>query len=90
MNNPQALPLSTNGEGLKRGTRVGEGAWREVAAYILDHPIESVPRSLSRAKIGFAGVPPTIMVQCLHKGFNHPNGFDCSLKMLRLDHCRCL
>nr|CAD1843429.1 unnamed protein product [Ananas comosus var. bracteatus] len=38
-NNPRGLPLSTDGEGLKRGTRVGEGALREVAAYILDHPI---------------------------------------------------
>ena len=65
VNNPRGLPVSTNGEGLKRGTRVGEGAWREVAAYILD-------------ETGFSGVPPTIMVKCLHKGFNHPKGFDCS------------
>ncbi|GKV25611.1 hypothetical protein SLEP1_g35019 [Rubroshorea leprosula] len=33
------LPLSEYGEGLKKGTRVGEGAFREVAAYILDHPM---------------------------------------------------
>ncbi|MBA0583843.1 hypothetical protein Gorai_014687, partial [Gossypium raimondii] len=38
VNNPQGLPASINGEGLKKGTRVGEGAVREVAAYILDHP----------------------------------------------------
>ncbi|GJM90911.1 hypothetical protein PR202_ga07236 [Eleusine coracana subsp. coracana] len=31
-NNPRGLPLSVDGEGLKRGTRVGEGALREVAA----------------------------------------------------------
>ncbi|XVF10396.1 hypothetical protein REPUB_Repub07fG0179100 [Reevesia pubescens] len=75
VNNPQGLPLSTNGEGLKRGTRVGEGAVREVAAYILDHP-KSGPRSLSSKMMGFAGVPPTCMVRCLHKGFNHPDGYD--------------
>ncbi|XVE64673.1 hypothetical protein DITRI_Ditri07aG0119600 [Diplodiscus trichospermus] len=76
VNNPQGLPLSTDGEGLKRGTRVGEGAVREVAAYILDHP-KSGPRSLTGDMMGFAGVPPTCMVQCLHKGFNHPDGYEC-------------
>ncbi|KAL4383783.1 hypothetical protein GQ457_15G011060 [Hibiscus cannabinus] len=76
VNNPQGLPPSTNGEGLKRGTRVGEGAVREVAAYILDHP-KNGPRTLSGGEMmGFAGVPPTCMVQCLHKGFNHPDGFE--------------
>lgn len=75
VNNPRGLPLSSNGEGLKRGTRVGEGALREVAAYILDHP-RSGPRSSSSGDIGFAGVPPTVMVQCLHRGFNHPDGFE--------------
>ena len=54
------MPVSTNGEGLKRGPRVGEGALREVAAYILDHP-RSGPRSLSSGEVGFAGVPPTVM-----------------------------
>ncbi|KAE8710785.1 Phosphatidylinositol 4-kinase gamma 4 [Hibiscus syriacus] len=77
VNNPQGLPVSTNGEGLKMGTRVGEGALREVAAYILDHP-KSGPRSLSSEMLGFAGVPPTCMVQCLHEGFNHPDGYGCS------------
>ncbi|XWS61598.1 hypothetical protein CRYUN_Cryun07bG0139700 [Craigia yunnanensis] len=77
VNNPQGLPLSTNGEGLKKGTRVGEGAVREVAAYILDHP-KSGPRSFSGEMMGFAGVPPTCLVQCLHKGFNHPDGYDCA------------
>ncbi|MBA0718781.1 hypothetical protein Golax_006510 [Gossypium laxum] len=75
VNNPQGLPLSTNGEGLKRGTKVGEGAVREVAAYILDHP-KNGPRSVSGEMMGFAGVPPTCMVQCLHKGFNHPDGYE--------------
>ncbi|CAL9777599.1 unnamed protein product [Musa acuminata subsp. burmannicoides] len=72
-NNPRGLPLSTNGEGLKRGTRVGEGAIREVAAYILDHPI-SGHRSFSHVDFGFAGVPPTVLVQCMHGGFKHPAG----------------
>lgn len=75
INNPQGLPLSTNGEGLKRGTRVGEGALREVAAYLLDHPKKTGPRWSSVGEIGFSGVPPTLMVHILHEGFNfnHPN-----------------
>lgn len=71
VNNPQGLPLSPSGEGLKKGTRVGEGALREVAAYILDHP-KSGCRSLFGDEKGFAGVPPTVMVKCFHRGFNHP------------------
>ncbi|GFZ01500.1 phosphatidylinositol 4-kinase gamma-like protein [Actinidia rufa] len=77
VNNPQGLPVSTNGEGLKRGTRVGEGALREAAAYILDHP-RSGPRSLSSGEVGFAGVPPTVLARCLHRSFNHPNGYECA------------
>ncbi|GMY30550.1 phosphatidylinositol 4-kinase gamma 4-like [Fagus crenata] len=77
--NPRGLPLSPNGEGLKRGTKVGEGAVREVAAYILDHP-RNGPRHQSGEPIGFAGVPPTAMVRCLHKGFNHPEGYKCTAK----------
>lgn len=69
LNNPRGLPVSINGEGLKRGTKVGEGALREVAAYILDHPA----RGQSGEKLmGFAGVPPTIMIKCLHQAFHHP------------------
>ncbi|CAI0408729.1 unnamed protein product [Linum tenue] len=83
VNNPQGLPVSTNGEGLKRGTRVGEGAIREVAAYILDHPIDG-PRGLNNEVMGFAGVPPTIVVQCLHKGFHHPEGFEYSAKNVKI------
>ncbi|KAE8694647.1 Phosphatidylinositol 4-kinase gamma 3 [Hibiscus syriacus] len=77
VNSPQGLPVSTDGEGLKKGTRVGEGALREVAAYILDHPMNG-PRSLSGEMLGFAGVPPTCMVRCLHEGFNHPDGYECA------------
>ncbi|KAE9596518.1 putative 1-phosphatidylinositol 4-kinase [Lupinus albus] len=77
VNNPRGLPVSSNGEGLKRGTKVGEGAFREVAAYVLDHP-KAGRRLVSGEAIGFAGVPPTAMVKCLHKAFNNPEGYDCS------------
>ncbi|KAF9689228.1 hypothetical protein SADUNF_Sadunf01G0069800 [Salix dunnii] len=83
VNNPQGLPVSSNGEGLKRGTRVGVGALREVAAYILDHP-RSGPRAVNGEAIGFAGVPPTIIVQCLHKGFNHPEGFENAMEYAKI------
>ncbi|CAL5430035.1 unnamed protein product [Camellia sinensis] len=82
VNNPLGLPLSSNGEGLKRGTKVGEGAFREVAAYILDHP-RSGQRTLL-GEVGFAGVPPTVMVQCLHMGFNHPDGYEHALKNVKI------
>ncbi|KAK1436127.1 hypothetical protein QVD17_01903 [Tagetes erecta] len=75
VNNPQGLPVSLNGEGLKRGTKVGEGAYREVAAYILDHP-KSGPRICGDTEMGFAGVPPTVMAKCLNGEFNHPEGYD--------------
>ncbi|OWM72153.1 phosphatidylinositol 4-kinase gamma 4 [Punica granatum] len=83
VNNPQGLPVSLDGEGLKRGTRIGEGALREVAAYLLDHP-RTGPRHMSGEVMGFAGVPPTVMVQCLHKGFNHPNGFEGTFKNVKV------
>lgn len=70
VNNPRGLPLSLDGEGLKKGTKVGEGALREVAAYLLDK--------------GFAGVPPTTMVKCLHKGFNCPEGYDFSFEKIKI------
>ncbi|KVH89029.1 phosphatidylinositol 4-kinase gamma 4-like [Cynara cardunculus var. scolymus] len=73
VNNPRGLPLSVDGEGLKKGTTVGEGALREVAAYILDHP-KGGHRSFSGEHKGFAGVPPTLLAMCLHEGFNHPDG----------------
>ncbi|KAG4999071.1 hypothetical protein JHK87_020143 [Glycine soja] len=83
VNNPKGLPNSSNGEGLKRGTKVGEGALREVAAYLLDHP-KSGPRLASGEAVGFSGVPPTVMVQCLHQEFNHPNGFASSSKHVKI------
>lgn len=75
VNNPRGLPLSSDGEGLKKGTRVGEGALREVAAYILDHPREG-PRSMCCNKKGLSGVPPTVMVKCRHRGFHYSEGFE--------------
>ncbi|CAN1250662.1 Phosphatidylinositol 4-kinase gamma 3 [Linum perenne] len=83
VNNPQGLPLSLDGEGLKKGTRVGEGAIREVAAYILDYPT-SGPSSLSKKQNGFSGVPPTVMIKCLHGGFNHPEGYDCTESSVKI------
>ncbi|KAF5734992.1 Phosphoinositide 4-kinase gamma 4 gamma 4 ubdk gamma 4 pi4k gamma 4 [Tripterygium wilfordii] len=83
VNNPHDLPVSSDGEGLKRGTVVGEGALREVAAYILDHP-RTGPRGFTSEVMGFAGVPPTTMVRCLHAGFNHPEGFEYSLKNAKI------
>lgn len=73
-NNPRGLPVSSTGEGLKKGTRVGEGALREVAAYILDHPRAGRRRSTADAGApGFAGVPPTALVRCTHKAFRQPD-----------------
>ena len=82
-NNPRGLPVSSNGEGLKRGTKVGEGAVREVAAYILDHP-RAGPRLVTGEAIGFAGVPPTVMIQCLHEAFNYPDGYACSSRHFKI------
>ncbi|XP_071698712.1 phosphatidylinositol 4-kinase gamma 4-like [Rutidosis leptorrhynchoides] len=83
VNNPRGLPLSEDGEGLKKGTVVGEGAIREVAAYILDHP-KGGRRSLSGEQKGFSGVPPTYLVSCLHEGFNHPHGVKAKIGSLQM------
>ncbi|KAK1275588.1 Polyubiquitin 8 [Acorus gramineus] len=73
-NNPRGLPVSLDGEGLKRGTRVGEGALREVAAYLLDHP-KSGRRTFLNGDVGFSGVPPTVMVRCSHSGFDSTKNY---------------
>ncbi|KAJ8748442.1 hypothetical protein K2173_003337 [Erythroxylum novogranatense] len=83
INNPNGLPASPDGEGLKRGTRVGEGALREVAAYILDHP-RSGRRSMFGAERGFAGVPPTAMVKCWHKRFNYSEDITTKIGSLQM------
>ncbi|CAI5957919.1 unnamed protein product, partial [Closterium sp. NIES-65] len=58
VNCPRGMAPSLDGEGLKRGTRVGEGAFREVAAYLLDHPLNEGDSE------GYASVPPTTLVGC--------------------------
>ncbi|XP_077212559.1 phosphatidylinositol 4-kinase gamma 4-like [Tasmannia lanceolata] len=85
VNNPRGLPLTSDGEGLKRGTRVGEGAFREVAAYLLDHP-KSGRRSYSYSsdEFGFSGVPPTVLIRCSHDGFNYPEGYKYSAKNAKI------
>ncbi|GAB2223572.1 hypothetical protein Droror1_Dr00017713 [Drosera rotundifolia] len=78
VNNPHRLRLSKDGEGLKRGTQVGEGAICEVAAYLLDNP-SSAARYSKREGEGFAGFPLTTMVK-LHERFNHPRDYKESVK----------
>ncbi|PWA83444.1 Phosphatidylinositol 3-/4-kinase, catalytic domain-containing protein [Artemisia annua] len=73
VNNPKGYASSVAVEGLRKGTTVGGGALREVAAYLLDHPIGE-RRSLAGEREGFSGVPLTFMATILHKGFNHPDG----------------
>lgn len=52
VNNPRtSLGRSPDGHGLRKGIKPGEGAIREVAAFLLDHK-------------GIAGVPPTALVTC--------------------------
>ncbi|XP_020574944.1 phosphatidylinositol 4-kinase gamma 4-like [Phalaenopsis equestris] len=87
-NNPRGLPVSLDGEGLKRGTRVGEGALREVAAYILDHPIGG-PRGFLSNEVGFSGVPPTTIVQCLHDGHGEKDFKIGSLQKFVKNHGSC-
>lgn len=56
INNPKGGGSSADdvGSGLRRGIKPGEGAVREVAAFLLDHQ-------------HFSGVPPTAMVTCLQR-----------------------
>lgn len=82
-NNPRGLPLSLDGEGLKRGALVGEGALREVAAYLLDHPIDGCK---SDGAGGFSGVPPTALVRSFHMGKEFRIG---SLQMFVQNHGSC-
>jgi len=43
-----------------------------VLFWIFDSNASSSLRSLFGDEKGFTGVPPIVMVKCLHKGFNHP------------------
>ncbi|KAD4384773.1 hypothetical protein E3N88_24941 [Mikania micrantha] len=61
--------LDSTFDGLKRGKkpiRSSEGT---------DHP-KGGPRVCGDSEMGFAGVPPTVMVKCLNGEFNHPKGYD--------------
>lgn len=73
VNNPKGLPVSKNGEGLKRGTKVGEGALREVAAFILDHMADG---QTGEKLTGFAGVPPTVLIKCCHRCLGHSKNME--------------
>ncbi len=73
VNNPRGIgsglpPLHTNNgmkpapvEGLRKGTIVGEGPVREVAAFLLDHD-------------GFSGVPPTTLACLVGGEIRSPKG----------------
>jgi hypothetical protein len=74
VNNPRSSPRSSSNEGLKSGIIVGEGAMREVAAYLLDHPATGYRSSATRNEDGFAGVPPTMMVLSSHRAYNYATG----------------
>ncbi|CAM6087780.1 unnamed protein product [Calypogeia fissa] len=74
VNNPRSSPRSSSNEGLKSGIIVGEGALREVAAYLLDHPETGYRSSVTRNQEGFAGVPPTMMVLSSHRVYNYSSG----------------
>ena len=77
VNNPRGFCVSNHGEGLRKGSRSGEGALREVAAYILDHPASHPNQSNTRSKNesqGFSGVPPTTMIECYHSSFHYALG----------------
>ena len=71
VNNPRGFSLTSSGAGLKSGTRFGVGAMREVAAYLLDHPVDGRRFSLGKHLTGFSGVPPTMMVRCAHDAFHY-------------------
>jgi hypothetical protein len=85
LNNPRGFAAASHGEGLRRGSRSGEGALREVAAFLLDHPPSPSPSpspaespggiiSKTRSKLeieGFSGVPPTTMIECSHSSFHY-------------------
>lgn len=68
-NNAKSEERSPNGEGLKKGTKVGEGALRDAAMYVLDR--------------GFYGLPTTSLVQCLHESFNHPGDIKPKIRSLQ-------
>lgn len=78
VNNPRGFCSSyAGGEGLKKGTLSGEGAIREVAAYILDHPTTARRcKGIKKHEEGFARVPPCAMVTCYHEAFTYKCGHE--------------
>ncbi|XVE64393.1 hypothetical protein DITRI_Ditri07aG0097500 [Diplodiscus trichospermus] len=48
-----------------------------------DHPVAG-PRLVDSGEKGFAGVPPTVMVKCLHNGFNYPEGYEYGLMNIKI------
>lgn len=76
MNCPRGMTPSKTGEGLKKGTRVGEGAFREVAAFLLDRPSPSAKATPlvdeEAAGPGFSGVPLTLLARCDDAVFSRP------------------
>jgi len=59
-NNPRGFPGKENSDGFRPGIYSAQGAFREVAAFILDHK-------------GVAGVPDTALVHARHPKYNNPN-----------------
>ncbi|KAL6203150.1 hypothetical protein ACLB2K_026853 [Fragaria x ananassa] len=75
VNNPKGYtePLREENVGVKIITTIGGGAIREVAAYLLHHPLRGPCNNPDN--IGFAGVAPTVMIRCrLYNDFNHGGG----------------
>jgi hypothetical protein len=68
VNSPRGMVPSSTGEGLKAGTRVGEGAIREVAAYLLDQRLDIKGRA---DLCGYSGVPLTVLARCGSGHFSH-------------------
>eukprot|EP00884_Botryococcus_braunii_P006075 jgi/Botrbrau1/15469/Bobra.43_2s0091.1 len=70
-NNPKGRHIgSEDGHGLRHGIYPGEGAVREVAAYLLDHD-------------HFSGVPPTALVTCKHLEEEQPWSEDIKIGSLQ-------
>ncbi|GLJ41976.1 hypothetical protein SUGI_0869030 [Cryptomeria japonica] len=69
LNNPKNYTSTTKEPYMTKGVKAGEGWYRELATYILDHPLRG-PRKNGDDEVGFAGVPPTMLVKCCHAVFN--------------------
>ncbi|KAL6203151.1 hypothetical protein ACLB2K_026854 [Fragaria x ananassa] len=75
VNNPKGYTKTLREEGVVANivTTIGGGTIREVAAYLLHHPLIGPPNNPHN--ICFVGVAPTVMVRCrLHNDLNHGGG----------------